>query len=63
MIVQNYKHFKNVVLRVMDDIKFEHVEFLHGKLLHNVFEEICVFGSKNGFFLELEGADSPRKSV
>ena len=47
----------------MDDIKFEDVEFLHGKLLRNVFEEMCVFGSKTNFFLELEGADSPRKSV
>ena len=47
----------------MDDIKFENVEFLHGKLLRNVFEEMCVFGSKTDFFLNWGGADSPRKTV
>ena len=39
----------------MDDIKFENVEFLHGKLLRNVFEEMCVFGSKTDFFLNWGG--------
>ena len=47
----------------MDDIKFEDVEFLHGKLLRNVFEEMCVFGSKTDFFLNWGGGDSPRKTV
>ena len=35
----------------MDDIKFEDVKFLHGKLLRNVFEEMCVFGFKTDFLL------------
>ena len=45
----------------MDDIKFEDVKFLHGKLLRNVFEAMCVSGSKTDFFLNWRGGFSTKK--
>ena len=52
-----------MVLRVMDDIKFEDVDFLQGKLLRNVFEEMCVFGSKTDFSWIGGGGFSSKKCL
>ena len=53
------KHFKNVVLVLVDDT-FKNVEFMHCKSLRNVFEKYYNTRNlrvwlQNGFFLELGG--------